>query len=56
MRYTLEYKLKCIQMYRQGIWPETPEGIKNSQVFPVISINKSAIPATVVGTKMMSEN
>jgi len=28
MRYTLEYKLKCIEMYRQGIWPETPNGIK----------------------------
>ena len=28
MRYTLEYKLKCIEMYNQGIWPETPKGIK----------------------------
>lgn len=33
MRYTLEYKLKCIEMYRQGIWPETPDGIKNPQDF-----------------------
>lgn len=33
MRYTLEYILKCIQMYRQGVWPETPEGIKNPQDF-----------------------
>lgn len=33
MRYTLEYKLKCIEMYRQGVWPETPEGIKNPQDF-----------------------
>ena len=28
MRYSYEYKKKCIDMYRQGQWPETPEGIK----------------------------
>ena len=28
MRYTYEYKLKCVEMYRRGEWPETPEGIK----------------------------
>lgn len=27
MRYSYEYKLKCIEMYRQGKWPETPNGI-----------------------------
>ena len=27
MRYSYEYKLKCIEMYKQGIYPETPEGI-----------------------------
>ena len=27
MRYSHEYKLECIELYRQGIWPETPEGI-----------------------------
>lgn len=27
MRYSYEYKLKCVEMYRQGEWPETPEGI-----------------------------
>ena len=30
MRYSHEYKLECIELYRQGIWPETPEGIKKS--------------------------
>ena len=29
MRYSHEYKLECIELYRQGIWPETPEGIKS---------------------------
>ena len=30
MRYSHEYKLECIELYRQGIWPETPEGIKTT--------------------------
>ena len=28
MRYSHEYKLHCIELHRQGKWPETPEGIK----------------------------
>ena len=28
MCYSHEYKLECIELYRKGIWPETPEGIK----------------------------
>ena len=27
MRYSYEYKLKCIEMYRKGEYPETPDGI-----------------------------
>ena len=27
MRYSHEYKLNCIELYRQGKWPETPGGI-----------------------------
>ena len=27
MRYSHEYKLECIDLYRQGRWPETPPGI-----------------------------
>ena len=33
MRYSYEYKLKCVEMYRRGEWPETPEGIKNKHDF-----------------------
>ena len=33
MRYSYEYKLKCIEMYQRGEWPETPEGIKNKDNF-----------------------
>ena len=28
MRYSYEYKRNCIELYRQGKWPETPKGIK----------------------------
>ena len=27
MRYSYEFKRNCIDLYRQGRWPETPEGI-----------------------------
>lgn len=28
MRYSYKYKLECVEMYRQGKWPECPNGIK----------------------------
>ena len=28
MRYSYEFKRKCVEMYRSGQWPETPEGVK----------------------------
>ena len=28
MRYSYEFKRKCVEMYRSGQWPETPSGIK----------------------------
>lgn len=33
MHYSYEYKIKCIDMYRQGQWPEKPETIKDEQDF-----------------------
>ena len=33
MRYSYEYKRKCVELYRQGKWPETPEGIKKDKNF-----------------------
>ena len=27
MRYSYEFKTKCVEMYREGKYPETPEGI-----------------------------
>ena len=33
MRYSYEYKRKCIELYRQGKWPETPEWVKDERQF-----------------------
>ena len=33
MRYSYEYKRKCVELYRQGRWPETPDGIKDPENF-----------------------
>ena len=30
MRYSYEFKKKCVEMYRQGIWADTPDGIKQN--------------------------
>ena len=28
MRYSFEFKKKCVELYRQGKWPETPYGVQ----------------------------
>lgn len=28
MRYSYDFKKQCVDLYRQGLWPETPDGIK----------------------------
>ena len=33
MRYSYEYKRKCVEMYRKGLWPETPTEINNEKDF-----------------------
>ena len=33
MRYSYEFKRKCVEMYRQGTWPDTPDGIKDPMNF-----------------------
>ena len=30
MRYSYEYKRNCVELYREGKWPETPEGVSTS--------------------------
>ena len=38
MRYSYEYKKQCIEMYRQGKWPETPDGVKKKRFRDTIRI------------------
>ena len=28
MRYSYNYKRKAVELYRQGLWPDTPDGLK----------------------------
>lgn len=30
MRYSYEYKRNCVELYRSGVYPETPEGVSES--------------------------
>jgi len=30
MRYSYEFKKKCVELYRDGKWPETPAGVNQS--------------------------
>ena len=36
MKYSYEYKKQCVDLYREGKWPETPEGIKPKQFHKTI--------------------
>ena len=36
MRYSFEFKVECVDKYRQGLWPVTPEGIKESNFHQTI--------------------
>ena len=31
MRYSYEYKLECVELYRRGQWPETPDGVSQQR-------------------------
>ena len=36
MKYSYEYKRKCVEMYRQGTWPETPDSIQERSFHDMI--------------------
>ena len=38
MRYSYEYKKKCMELYRQGKWPETPDGVNKKRFHDTIRI------------------
>ena len=43
MKYSYEFKLMCVDMYRQGKWPETPKGIKDKTFHDKNHIKKEGI-------------
>ena len=36
MKYSYEYKKQCMELYRQGKWPETPAGVKQKNFHETI--------------------
>ena len=38
VKYSYEFKLMCVDLYRQGKWAETPEGIKDKTFHDMIRI------------------
>lgn len=37
MRYSFEFKMECVKLYRQGRYPETPVGISDRRFHKYIS-------------------
>ena len=31
MKYSYEYKKKCVELYREGKWAETPDGVSQKR-------------------------
>ena len=38
MRYSYEYKKKCVELYREGKWPKTPDGVKEKRFHDTVRI------------------
>ena len=36
MIYSYEFKKKCVDMYREGRWAETPDGVKDPKIFQLM--------------------
>ena len=51
MRYTYEFKRKCVEMYRKGIWMETPEGISQKNFH--ITIRRWSRKEDIHGTEAL---
>ena len=37
MRYSYEFKRKCVELHRQGKWPDTPEGVREDTFHKAIN-------------------
>ena len=36
MRYSYEFKVKCVKMYKRGVYPDTPQGISQYEFHKAI--------------------
>ena len=36
MKYSYEFKKECVQLYREGRWADTPEGVKEKRFHDTI--------------------
>ena len=54
MKYSYEYKKNCIELYRQGKWPETPDGIKQENFR--ISVRRWSRREKSCGTESLQKN
>ena len=36
MKYSYEFKKECVQLYREGKWPDTPEGTKEKNFHKLV--------------------
>ena len=36
MKYSKEYKLECVELYREGTYPETPKGLSDERFHKTI--------------------
>lgn len=37
MRYSYEFKRKCVELYRKGKWPDTPKGVSKDSSHRIIN-------------------
>jgi transposase len=54
MKYSYEYKKNCVELYRQGKWPETPDGIKQENFR--ISVRRWSRREKSCGTESLQKN
>ena len=51
MKYSYEYKKMCVELYRQGKWPETPIGVKQKSF--QLTVRKWVRMAEACGTQVL---
>ena len=53
MRYSYEFKIKCVEMYERGEYPDTPDGVSYSRFIRNIRIWKRMVDSSGLVGKLM---